>query len=120
MKFEEYLTKTERTRSKLNDNLLDNIHMSLGMVTETGELSDCFKKNLAYNKPLDWIHIQEELGDLLWYISGFCNINGLNIENILDINIKKLTARYPDRFTSENAINRNLDKEREILETLNK
>jgi pyruvate,water dikinase len=45
----------------------------------------------------------------------FCDINNINIENILDTNIEKLKARYGEKFTSERAINRNLEKEREIL-----
>ena len=41
-----------------------------------------------------------------------------DLENILDINIKKLKTRYPDKFTEENANTRNLDKEKEILNEL--
>ena len=32
------------------------------------------------------------------------------------INIRKLKGRYPNKFSSERALNRNLDKERDILE----
>jgi len=34
----------------------------------------------------------------------------------MQINIEKLKARYPDKFTSDKAINRNLDIERKVLE----
>lgn len=118
MKIKQYLENAERTRSKLDNQQLDNIHMALGLVTEAGELADVFKKNLAYNKNIDWVNVQEEIGDLLWYVAGLCNINGFNLEKILQNNIDKLKSRYPEKFTSENAINRNLDKERKILEQL--
>lgn len=119
MNIQEYFQNTERTRSLLSDKQLDNIHMALGLVTEAGELADVFKKNLAYNKNIDWINVQEEIGDLLWYIAGLCNINGFDLEAILQNNIDKLRTRYPEKFTSQDAIERNLDKERKVLEELN-
>ena len=118
MLINEYLKNTERTRSQLNNTQLDNIHMALGLVTEAGELADVFKKNLAYNKPIDWINVQEEIGDLLWYIAGLCNINNFNLDAILQNNIDKLRKRYPEKFTENEAINRNLEQERKILEKL--
>ena len=118
MDIKQYTSLTERSRSVLESKTLDNIHMALGIVTEAGELADVFKKNLAYDKPIDWVNVQEEIGDLLWYIAGLCNINGFDLENILQNNIDKLTARYPEKFTQENAISRNLEKERKILEEL--
>jgi hypothetical protein len=39
-----------------------------------------------------------------------------DIEKTAIINIEKLKARYPEKFTSENAINRDLKTERYILE----
>jgi NTP pyrophosphatase (non-canonical NTP hydrolase) len=116
MQLKDYCNNTERTRSQLNNKQLDNIHMALGLVTEAGELADVFKKNLAYNKPIDWTNVQEEIGDLLWYISGLCNINGFDLEEILQNNIDKLRARYPEKFDEDKAINRNLHDERKILE----
>ena len=51
-------------------------------------------------------------------ISSAPNIktNGFNIEDILQTNINKLQSRYPEKFTTEKALNRNLNVEREILE----
>jgi hypothetical protein len=46
----------------------------------------------------------------------FCYINDINIESILDTNIEKLKARYGEKFSSDRAINRNLEKERMVLE----
>jgi NTP pyrophosphatase (non-canonical NTP hydrolase) len=105
-----------RTLAELNAPLEDDLHMILGMLTEVGELADVFKKYMAYQKQIDWVNVKEEVGDLLWYVSNFCNINGFDLEEILQTNINKLRARYPEKFTQENAINRDLDKERTILE----
>ena len=38
------------------------------------------------------------------------------LEEVLQTNIDKLSARFPDGFTQYHALNRNLDTEREILE----
>ena len=38
-----------------------------------------------------------------------------NLDEILDTNIKKLAARYPEGFSSYYALNRNLDAERKII-----
>jgi len=116
MLIKEYVELAERTRSQLNNQQLDNIHMALGLVTEAGELADVFKKNLAYNKSIDWINVQEEMGDLMWYIAGLCNINNFDIEQILQVCIDKLRSRYPEKFDEDKAINRNLEDERKILE----
>ena len=118
MDIKEYLQNTERTRSKLSNKQLDNIHMAFGLVTEVGELVDTLKKELAYGKEIDWVNFQEEIGDILWYIAGFCNINGFDLEKIMDINIDKLKSRYPEKFDSNHAINRDLNRERKILEEL--
>lgn len=113
MELKEYQEKAQNTLALTKDDIM---HMILGMLTELGELSDGYKKALAYGKPLDLVNIKEEIGDLMWYIANFCNIHDWDLGEILQTNIDKLSARYPKKFTEENALNRNLDKERKILE----
>jgi hypothetical protein len=38
------------------------------------------------------------------------------MEELLQTNIDKLKARYPEKFTENDALNRDLNKERNILE----
>lgn len=45
-----------------------------------------------------------------------CDLLGLNFMEILNTNIEKLKKRYPEKFTEEDAINRDLDSERATLE----
>lgn len=116
MEIQDYQKKASRTNADCGGLLMDNIHMVLGMQTESAELADVLKKNIAYGKEIDWVNIKEEIGDLMWYVANMCNINGWDLRDILDTNIKKLEARYPEKFTKENATNRDLVKEREILE----
>jgi len=116
--FEEYTALSGRTRANLSNEFLDNMHMILGMITELGELADVYKKYLAYDKDIDRINVQEELGDIMWYIAGFCETNNFDMDRILKTNLLKLNQRYPNAFTKEDAIIRNLEKERRILEEL--
>jgi len=119
MNLKDFSNSVELTRSELKTKGMDNTHMLFGMMTEVGELVDVFKKNMAYGKEIDWINIQEEVGDLMWYIIGFCTINEFDIEEILARCSAKLQVRYKDKFTAKEALNRDLDREREILETTN-
>lgn len=116
MKINKYQEEAKRTLASTGSRLADELHMAMGMVTEAGELIDVYKKNLAYKKEIDYVNLKEELGDILWYIANLCNINDWDIEDVLEININKLKVRYPEKFTQENAINRNLEEERKILE----
>lgn len=118
MTIKEYQKNTSRTNAPLDNSYyhMTALHMLMGMMTEVGELTDQFKKNLAYGKDIDWTNVTEEIGDLMWYISEFANLYNYDLEDIMQTNIAKLKARFPEKFTSDNAINRNLETERKILE----
>jgi NTP pyrophosphatase (non-canonical NTP hydrolase) len=116
MEIQEYQKKASRTMANLESSLLDDLHMILGIQTEASEIADVYKKHIAYGKELDLVNVKEELGDVLWYVANMCNLHGWDLRDILDTNIKKLEARFPDKFTHENANNRDLEKERKILE----
>lgn len=104
----------ERIKTVENIRLL---HAVLGLTSEVGEFADALKKHLFYGKPLDKINLSEESGDLLWYLALAANVPGmLSIDENMERNIAKLKARYGDKFTEHLAANRNLDREREILE----
>jgi len=120
MNYKNYQEESKRTCPNLNDNLReglsDELHMVMGISTEAVELLDAYKKHFAYGKELDVVNVGEEIADIMWYISNLCRIKGINLEEMLQRNIDKLKARYPDKFSQEKALNRNLDKERDILE----
>lgn len=92
-------------------------HGILGFATESGELIDVLLKNLVENKEIDATNVQEEAqGDIGWYTAILSDALNLNWEEGLERNIAKLKERYPEKYTDYNADNRDLDKEREILE----
>jgi hypothetical protein len=132
MKSNEYIKKVLETLSndypeiskRLKDeDTIDMLHAAMGMVTEAGELMDMLKKHIFYGKDLDLVNAEEELGDSNWYQSLM--IHSMRMkghvttwEKIWDKNIKKLEARYGDKFNETGALERDLEREREILEGL--
>jgi NTP pyrophosphatase (non-canonical NTP hydrolase) len=50
------------------------------------------------------------------YLAGFCVFADLDFWQILTNNIEKLKVRFPEKFTEENAVNRDLESERKELE----
>ncbi len=116
---EKYLEKVLSTESphfykeKVNTRIL---HGTIGVCTEAAELLDAIKKALFYGKELDMVNIHEEIGDILFYLFLVIKASGGDFNAILERNVAKLEARYPDKFTQEAAINRDLVKERKVLE----
>lgn len=81
-------------------------HALHGMVGEIGELHSIYQK--AYQGHTDDTeeHKKKELGDLLWFIAEYCTAYGWDLEEIMQMNIDKLKARYPEGFDSEHSIHR--------------
>jgi NTP pyrophosphatase (non-canonical NTP hydrolase) len=70
----------------------------LGLSGEAGEFNDMMKKWIFHEKELDVDHAQKEVGDILWYIAMICHSFGWDMDEIMQKNIEKLKARYPDGF----------------------
>jgi hypothetical protein len=77
---------------------------------------DFLKKKLYYNKPIDLDKFKYYSQNIFDTLNLFCEFNGVNVPTILDTNIAKLKARYGEKFSSDKAITRDLEKERQILE----
>lgn len=92
------------------------IHAIIGKATEAGELLEALLEGFKNEVPLDYVNLREEVGDGLWYDAILLKAIGSNFEEAQKINIDKLKARFPAKFTEEKALNRDLTKEREILE----
>lgn len=73
----------------------------LGLAGESGELLDLIKKWIFHEKPLDEEHAKKELGDVLWYCAEIAHSFGWNLDEIMQMNIDKLRARYPKGFDAE-------------------
>ena len=93
------------------------LHAAMGICTEAGEFMDAMKKCFAYGKVFDETNLQEELGDLMWYIALACHTLNVPLSYIMELNINKLKLRYPEKFSTEKALNRDLAAERVVLES---
>ena len=93
------------------------LHAAMGLCTEAGEFIDQLKKHIFYGKPLDTVNLIEELGDSSWYERIALDALETGYLDMLQRNVNKLKARFPDKFTEENAQVRDLVKERVILES---
>lgn len=68
MDYATYSTLALRT-AKFIDFENDLQHAVLGISSEVGEIASALKASLVYNKPLDPLHLKEEVGDLYWFIN---------------------------------------------------
>jgi NTP pyrophosphatase (non-canonical NTP hydrolase) len=120
-----YVENVMRTESPVTQEMIDRIsnpqtirllHGAIGLATESGELLDMLKKHIFYGKPLDLVNASEEVGDSQWYAGLVIDVLKTTFNEVLTINIDKLKARYPEKFTEYHAENRDLETERKILE----
>ena len=102
----------------LNDefNLKTPFNTLLAFTKLSLQFLDLLKKKIYYNKAISqdaMVDISIKMHSLLNY---YCHQYDTNVSDILDKNIAKLKARYGEKFSSERAINRDLETERTILE----
>ena len=118
---EAFKTLATVTGEEMNDQKHDMginpriFHAVIGMATESVELLEALR---FHENPMDTINMLEEIGDSSWYQAILIDEAGGVWDDILDRNIEKLRKRFPEKFTSEAAIGRDTDAEREILDRL--
>ena len=88
------------------DMLLNSL---MGLCGESGEAIEILKKHLFHGKELDREHLIKELGDVAWYLAEAATALDMPLDDILERNIEKLRARYPDGVSRERAITRSED-----------
>ena len=74
---------------------------SVGLSGEVGEFNDIVKKLIFQGKEIDddtKKHFKSELGDICWYMAQALIALDSSWEEIFDINVGKLSERYPGGF----------------------
>ena len=83
---------------------------AVGMSAEAGEFTEIVKKIIFQGKPVNQenlFHLKRELGDIMWYVSQACIGLDISLEEVIQMNFEKLSARYPEgAFTIERSENR--------------
>ena len=82
------------------------LNSALGLCGESGEVADLVKKHRFQGHDLDFDHIAKELGDVVWYLAVGAYAIGYDLETILQMNVDKLKARYPDGFSADRSLHR--------------
>ena len=71
---------------------------ALGLTAESGEFTEIVKKILLQGKPYNEdniFHMKRELGDICWYLAQACMALDTTFDEIIEMNVDKLKARYP-------------------------
>lgn len=77
------------------------IYPMLGLIGEVGEVSEKLKKWLRdddfteFGKPGHerWLEIEQELGDVAWYLATLCSDLHIDLDTVFKKNILKLKSR---------------------------
>lgn len=96
MELDEYQQGALRTAAP-RDKRNELLHLVLGLVGESGEIAEKFKKwvrDLDSDESLiDRSDLAKELGDVLWYIAVLADYLDLSLDDIAVANLDKLASR---------------------------
>lgn len=97
MNFNEYQKKALKTNLSKEDKFKELMQQVLGLADEAGEVQALFKKWIRDDEAdfdkLKKEKIKKELGDVLWYIAVIAHDLEIDLNEIAEINIAKLTDR---------------------------
>ena len=72
---------------------------AVGISAEAGEFTEVVKKIIFQGKPVNednLFHMKRELGDIMWYMMQACMGLETCLDEIIEMNVEKLAARYPE------------------------
>lgn len=101
----EYQVLAARTINMKLSTKEQEMHALHGMSGEVGEIHSLYQK-VYQGHEMDAEHLKKEVGDLLWFIAELCSAKCWSLENIMQLNIDKLKARFPEGFEAEKSLNR--------------
>lgn len=78
----------------------------MGLCGEAGEAIDLMKKHLYQGHDLDRVKLVKELGDIAWYLAEAATGLDTPLSEILQGNLDKLHARYPQGFDTKRSQHR--------------
>lgn len=109
MKANEYQKLAARTLLEKPDFELTDCEFMLlwnaiGVAGEAGEVAELAKKQIFHRHGIDREKWKKELGDVLWYVSACATKLDLTLEEIMQHNVEKLRARFPDGYSAERTI----------------
>ena len=79
-------------------NVTQLLTAALGLTAASGEFTAVVKKIIFQGKPYNEdnvFHMKRELGDIMWYLAQACMALDTSFDEIIEMNVEKLKARYP-------------------------
>ena len=92
------LTRMNNLELEDDCNIPPLITAAFGLTAEAGEFTEVVKKIILQGKPYNEenvFHMKRELGDICWYIAQACMALDTTFDEIIEMNVDKLKARYP-------------------------
>ena len=106
MTLNEYMELAQRTSNRALDQKGHLFNGVLGLAGEAGECADLLKKHY-YQDGRNFVDdLEDELGDVLWYVAETAMALGLTLEEVAVRNVEKLKKRYPEGFEAERSLHR--------------
>ena len=103
------LTRMNNLELEDDCNIPPLITAAFGLTAEAGEFTEVVKKIILQGKPYNEenvFHMKRELGDICWYLAQACMALDTTFDEVIEMNVDKLKARYPggefDVHKSEN------------------
>ena len=78
----------------------------MGLCGDSGEAIDLMKKHLYQGHALDQEKLIKELGDIAWYLAEAATGLNIDLSEVLQCNLDKLHARYPQGFDTQRSQHR--------------
>lgn len=85
---------------------IDLLHAALGLMSEAGEVVEEVVSSIIQDRPIDVENMKEEAGDECWYLALMLRAISSSFDEVMAGNIEKLAKRYPDKFSSADALAR--------------
>lgn len=101
--YQQEALRTMNTTLSKRDVLINGV---MGLCGEAGEAIDIVKKHIAQGHELDRDGLIKELGDVAWYMAETAYALNVPLEEVLQRNIDKLRARYPEGFEADKSLHR--------------
>ena len=79
-------------KEQANSQIVEAMYCALGLVGEAGEASEKIKK-WHRDSVIDHKAVALELGDVLYYLTRLANTVGYTLEEVMKMNVDKLTSR---------------------------
>ena len=103
--YQEQARRTQNPRLSMQERLAHALH---GLASEVGEIHAMYQK-VYQGHQISADGLIKEMGDVLWFLAELADVYGVGLADVAQINIDKLKARYPEGFSADRSINRNVE-----------